>query len=427
MEDKKTKIISKSKINNQKKSGEPADSSKKVLIGLLIAGVALLVILIIGVMALAGVWYYKKIKPISSTPSQLTDIGQLDYENTEFGFHLKMTDSWRDYKVDVKHTDGGFGAAKIDFYLPSKGADYTDIPGYVNLFTINPYYIERWSEYQDFCKTAMCAGEEIGRNGKYVFTYYHINGFPPDDVPGQAMAELEAIIKAIEIFAPTTGYGSSLNSAGSPMNNEVPQDVTSFESRPAYDVSFAGNSVHYYNCKYRYSINYPTAWSTETATKNSIQVFFVGPSTRVKIESVGIEKGQSLASFADERTSLMGGNMVLSETVDWDGTSVVRSWFTHPDSQSLHWINAGRGMEIMAFGTGYNSQFLTIESMLSTLLVNSTPSECSSGSSSSSSSSSNFDCSSWVHPNGDIVYWWDQISEAERQCYISKNGYPPIQ
>lgn len=37
-----------------------------------------------------------------------------------------------------------------------------------------------------------------------------------------------------------------------------------------------------------------------------------------------------------------------------------------------------------------------------------------------------FNCSDWIHPNGDMEYWWWDASEDERQCYISKYGNPPI-
>jgi hypothetical protein len=404
-------------------------SSDKTLVIVLIVAGSLLVLAAVFMMVVFGYIFYKaKMGKISSSPNQ-SNVSEENsknvYINNDYGFRLKMTDSWKNYKVDVKQTDGGYGAAKIDFYLPSQGADYTDIPGYVNLFTINAYYIERWSEYQDFCQTAMCAGEEIGRNQDYVFTYYHINGFPPDDVPEQAISDMENIIKEIEVYTPNSGYESASN-AYSSVEGNLAESATSPESRPAYNFNFASNSDYYYNCKYRYMINYPTSWSTENATSNSIQVFFIGPSAKVKVESLGLIPGQSLNSFADERTSLMEGNLAFSETIDWDGTLVVRSWFTHPDSQSMHWIAGSRGMELMAFGTGYNSQFTKIENMLGTLLINSTPSECSSSSASSSSSQS-FDCSSWNHPNGDIEYWWDTVTEAERQCYISKYGYPPMQ
>ncbi len=422
MEEKNKKKEKKSLAKEELKKEEGNDSSRKVLMGILIAAGVLLIVLVISGIVAFGYFISKMKKDNSPAGQKQTSAAdsKLTYENQDYGFRLKMTDVWKDYKVHVKPTDGGFGAAKIDFYLPSQMANYTDQPGYVNLFTVNAYYIDLWSDYQEFCQTAMCAGEEIGRNSQYVFTYYHINGFPPDDVSSQAMPDMEKIIKGIEIFEPDLGeYQAALDSFS--------QSVASADSRPLYDVNFAEDSIYYFNCKYKYSINYPASWTTETATRNSIQVFFVGPQTRMKVESLGLVPGQSLKSFSDERTSLMEGNLALSETIDWDGTSVVRSWFTHPDSQALHWITGNRGMELMAFGTGYNSQFTTIEKMLGTLYVNSLPAECGSTSSTSSSSTSGLDCSGWTHPNGDIEYWWDEISEAERQCYISRFGYPPIQ
>jgi len=435
------------KIKGTKIPQASSNSSRKVLIGCLIAVAVFLALAIIGGLAVAGYWYYKSKKESifsesSPPPSwQIEDASQdqeqeessqrkpeqkprTTYENKQFGFKLKMTPTWKDYKAVQKDTDGGFGAAIIDFYLPSSKADYTDLPGYVELFTINVYYIERWPEYQDFCKEAMCAGEEVGRNSKYVFTYSHISGFPPDDVSQQAILDMETIAKSIEIFEPS-GSGSSSGAALSQ------QGIAGQAGKPAYNSNYVSGANYYANCKYRYSLYYPSTWSTEGATSNSGQVFFVGPNARVKIESLGLTSGESLAAFAARRTSVMEGNKVWSETVEWDskGTSTIRSYFTHPDSQSMHWIQGGRGMELMAFGDGYNSQFINIKNLLGSLTIDLDYIDtCDSSSSSSNKpTSSGFNCDSWIHPNGDIEYWWYSLSQEEQDCYVKKYGDPGFQ
>ncbi len=211
-------------------------------------------------------------------------------------------------------------------------------------------------------------------------------------------------------------------------------------SRYPADPSYLERSIYYWNCKYHYSLNYPQNWSIDDQSHNALQVFFQGSGVTLKIESIGLLPGETLRELADRRnepgkiSADTAGINVWSEEINWDGVSVIETDYVKPDAIVIHWLEGGRGMELMIFGTGFNNQFLEIEKMLATLdvgLVNMSACQVPETTSpvtvpKSSTKENSFNCDSWIHPNGDIEYWWDSISPQEKDCYVSKYGAPPF-
>ena len=209
--------------------------------------------------------------------------------------------------------------------------------------------------------------------------------------------------------------------------------------RYPYNNSYLSNSTYYWNCKYHYSLSYPKNWTIDDQGHNAMQVFVKGSGVTVKIESIGLVAGETLRKLADRRnepgkiSSDAAGVEVWSEVIDWDGQQLIETHYVKPDAIILHWLEGGRGMEVMIFGSGFNNSFTEIEKMLATLGIGITNvPTCSTGSSSippkksSAPSESSFDCASWIHPNGDLEYWWDQASPQEKNCYVTKYGAPPF-
>jgi len=230
----------------------------------------------------------------------------------------------------------------------------------------------------------------------------------------------------------SSAVGTSTESSFTPSQNKIKS------SRYLSDLDYLDRSIYYWNCKYCYSLNYPQSWSIDDQSHNALQVFFQGQGVTVKIESIGLVPGETLRELADRRnepgkiSSDAAGINVWSEEINWDGNSVIETDYVKPDAIVIHWLQGGRGMELMIFGTGFNNQFLEIEKMLATLeinLTNITACQASNASSSlptynSSTTKDSFNCDSWIHPNGDIEYWWDSISSQEKDCYVSKYGAP---
>lgn len=254
--------------------------------------------------------------------------------------------------------------------------------------------------------------------------------------------EYQQNLTALQNYSPTNANSSS-ESASSATTTLVKPSFTPSQStikseRYSSNPSYIDQSIYYWNCKYRYSLNYPQNWTIDDQSYNAMQTFIKGSGVTVKIESIGLVPGETLWELANRRnepgkiSSDTAGVEVWSEVVNWGGAQAIETDYVKPDAIIIHWLQGGRGMEMMIFGAGFNNQFLGIEKMLATLEINllamSTcdTSVSSPSSSSSSSIKSSFNCDSWVHPNGDLEYWWDTISPQEKDCYVSKYGAPPF-
>jgi len=196
-------------------------------------------------------------------------------------------------------------------------------------------------------------------------------------------------------------------------------------------------STYYWNCKYRYDLNYPKDWIIDDQTHNALQVFIKGSGITVKLESIGLVSGETLWELANRRNEPgkmspdTAGTEVWSGVIDWNGVQLIETHYTNPDAIVLHWLQGGRGMEVMIFGSGFNSNYSEIKKMLATLEIGltnmikcETKTPSSTKKSAPASTKSSFDCNSWIHPNGDVEYWWDQISPQEKDCYVTRYGAP---
>lgn len=244
-------------------------------------------------------------------------------------------------------------------------------------------------------------------------------------------AKLKENQTALENYKPIPDSGYSSDTTH---NSWAQKQGAAKNQRYPYDASYLENSIYYWNCKYEYSLSYPRGWTIDDQTHNALQAFIHGPGVTVKLESIARTSGETLQQLAARRTEEgkispdTAGVNIFSQIIDWNGIQVFETDFTNPDAIVLHWLQGGRAMEMTIFGQSFNTHFTSIEKMLSTLEItrNAIPLCQTSSASQKSSSSSAFDCNSWVHPNGDLEYWWDSVSAQEKQCYVDKYGAPPF-
>jgi hypothetical protein len=406
--------------------------------GFLVATAIFLAVLILAGLACGGWWYYKKyvkktaqkIEQSAQSPA-VTSVGSqgenLTYTNNQFGFSVTMTPAWKEYKVKEQTLGGDFEVGRIGFFLPTAQNDWEsiDMPGYFNAFAISAYVKDSWDEALKAGGASMPMGEEIGRNSLYVFVWSHFNGEPPSDISAGTIRDMQTIVNGIQTFSPAGAAGGS----AAPSSTAAISGSTGWETgtRPVRNADFDYDSVYYWNCKHKYTLNYPTAWSNNGMTYDSNIVILKGNKVQVWVEAVSIPASKTLQVFAEERAAQISGVRAWNEIVDWgNGVTVLRSTFTKPNSQALWWISSsGAGMELKTIGDGYDNSYTTIQNLIATLDPNSSyiGAKCGSTSTSEAAPKTNVkkDCS---FPNGDIEYWWNSVSQDVRDCYISKYGYP---
>lgn len=409
--------------------------------GFLVASAIFFVIIVLAGLAFGGWWYYKKYikksvqKVQQQTQSQVqnqmpqpvaeTQSSETVYVNNTFGFRLKMTPAWKDYKTKEEAIGGDFEVSRVSFFLPTtqkEGWESPDMPGYFNPFVITVCVKDSWDEALRANGMSMPMGEEIGRNNYNVFVWTHFNGDPPSDVSEQAIRDMQTIVDSTEV------WNVDETNAGVTGLNAPVASGTNWETgtKPSRDADFDYDSVYYWNCKHYYTLNYPTAWSNNGMTYDSNVVILKGNKVQVWVEAVSIPVSKTLDEFARERAAKIEGVQAWNETVDWgNGTTVFRATYTNPDSTALWWMSgSGYGMELKALGSGYNDNYSNINGLLATLDPNSqyVGAKCSPAKAAAPKATTK-NCS---FPNGDIEYWWNTVSQSVRDCYISKYGDPGL-
>ncbi len=145
------------------------------------------------------------------------------FVSNEYGFTLKFTKNWPDYKAmlmvaedmiepdldanesideaEIEQMRQGYQAEYIFYYPSGQEGLSSDINGYEDLFSLNIYAIDDY----DAIKSGRV--QELARNNKYIFTYtnYYIphqdtDVLPPRDIPQAVLDDIESIARGIETF-----------------------------------------------------------------------------------------------------------------------------------------------------------------------------------------------------------------------------------
>lgn len=118
----------------------------------------------------------------------------LTYSNSEYGFSLELAEGWEKYRV-VETLD------TTDSYVADYSFELKDNTGdYVSLFTIFIYTPEQWSIMEDLGVPEWTGEEEIGTSGNYVYTFSHLNGFPPTELEDE-FDDVDQIKNSFEVGA----------------------------------------------------------------------------------------------------------------------------------------------------------------------------------------------------------------------------------
>ncbi len=138
---------------------------------------------------------------VEGAPDDANDGGVIDsdMENEEedgylfdedYGFTLVLPKGWEDFDV-VEEVDEDAGIAMISFLLPTEDTEYV-ADGWVFMFTITAYLDGSESDVSPF-------EDVIGSNDAFLYTFSHMNGFPPADLEDQ-VKDFDKIRNSIELY-----------------------------------------------------------------------------------------------------------------------------------------------------------------------------------------------------------------------------------
>jgi cbb3-type cytochrome oxidase subunit 3 len=189
------------------------------------------------------------------------------------------------------------------------------------------------------------------------------------------------------------------------------------------------NAKEYYNCKYYYTFKYPESWTISDETHYSDKVFVYGNDISFSFSAAATSDFPSLDAYLNQRMAEIGGKVdskELTKREDFNGTLVALS---DPEAILLVWPQNEYFMEMYGSGKNYANNNPEAYLVGTNLLIKQTLPQCSQQVSEpvtvpvetaplqAAPAPITVDPETCQHPNGDVEYWWDAASEAERECF----------
>jgi|GEM_PF-5459318 len=256
---------------------------------------------------------------------------------------------------------------------------------------------------------------------------------PPaeSNIPPQVSTETP-----VPVATPTGNESSEVQGNLNANRSAVSAGSGTFESpstatRPIVSPDFQMSGVYYWNCKHHYTLTYPAAWANNGATSSSNPLILKGNQVQLWVQAIPIASSETLKDFVKERAAKISGQLAWVEAIDWDGTTMTQVTYRGPDSLALWWLTTNYGMEIKAFGPGYENEYENIANTISTLDPNRNVYQCATNPNqtfgkpaAATQPVTTAATSKCTYPSGDPVDWWCMTNEAERDCYESQHGDP---
>ncbi|MFZ6015455.1 MAG: hypothetical protein ACOYUZ_03815 [Patescibacteria group bacterium] len=247
----------------------------------------------------------------------------LSYKDSEYGYELTLTPSWKGYTAETSGVDGENVVAVAQFYLPTKeDSEYSDKSGWFKMMIINVYTHDSWEwERKDCEELDLCWDEEIGRDAKFVYAWSYFNGIQPSDVSEQAVRDMQEIVKT---FKPAT-------------------------NAPLIIWDESADMQIYVNCELGYQIGYPKNWKRMTPVDDFENAVYYGDNITVAVHAA--DYGMSLDEFVADRTASWAKEPVSSRDQDRDGKRLVAREYENPSAVYVFWEEGDYDLELAVTGS----------------------------------------------------------------------------
>lgn len=183
------------------------------------------------------------------------------------------------------------------------------------------------------------------------------------------------------------------------------------------------NSVEYWNCEYWYVLRYPTSWTNNGMTDRSGIVKMEGEGASMSIEAFPNMAGMTLEEFASDRKAGLVGTENGSRDKMRNGVRIIAYEMKDPFAIIVLWQKNNFFMEFRLESKDNTLPPDTAQNIVLTLNTNPSSLPACSGQTAIQSQQqvSDIPCD---HPNGDVEYWWWDVSQDIRDCYTQKYGAP---
>jgi hypothetical protein len=262
----------------------------------------------------------------------------LSYKNDEFGYELTMPPRWNGYMAETLPIDGENAVSVTQFYLPTnEDSEYSDKDGWFKMMIITAYPLDAWNLERSECEELdLCWEEEVGRDANFVYAWSYFNGIQPDDIPEEAIMDMEQII---ESFVPATIAPAMVWDEHTIMQG-------------------------YQNCTYGYRMIYPKHWMEVTEDTAAQNASFKGDGITISISA--FDDGLTLDDFALVRTAVWSTLPVSSRDQERNGKRLIAYEYENPEAVYIFWEDGeynlemavtGKDLEEFINGTGFFADF----------------------------------------------------------------------
>ncbi|MBD3299947.1 MAG: hypothetical protein GF347_01200 [Candidatus Moranbacteria bacterium] len=433
-EDKNQNSSKKASLNDQPSKPQSAGSKSSAeknssLIVVLVIVIAVLLLVIIGIVVFVAIGKIKqssqeepsKLEEPSNQSEETDQEAKEKFTNQEYGFEFEIPEDWEGLKSKIDKSYNDYNAVSFDFFLPKDTLEDSDeIPGFSSIFSVVVFNEIDWLNFQrDFPEDEdyFEIEEILERRSGLVYVLYkdEFQKVPPGY--SDFKQNLDAVIESFEAVNPLVDKVET--------DQAREDDYFAFYEGTELELEnqlalFQDLAILFWSCTYNYALYYPPSWSNN-ADKYKAQNSFYGSGLTLDVRAFSNYK--SLDDFNETRNYIHGGTVIDSVDIFKNQTRMIINEFSNPDGMVIYWQDGSNFMELHLHGPNYSSQQDTVINILASFRPNYSSSDCVA---SNRQPVQTFNCDNWVHPNGDVEYWWWEVSQAERDCFIERYGYDPM-
>lgn len=173
---------------------------------------------------------------------------------------------------------------------------------------------------------------------------------------------------------------------------------------------------------HHFSLNYPAELTLLPMVEEEDYLYYEGDDLQISLEAAEaaqyeelIGENYSLPDYVEHIEYFMFAERSKYEEMSRDGVEMVRvDYDRDPATIVLYWQAGLKNLRLALTGKLVSQADPVVEEILDSLQLLPLSSD--------GIEAGSAECS---HPNGDVEYWWNEVSQAERDCFVQKYGFTP--
>jgi len=203
------------------------------------------------------------------------------------------------------------------------------------------------------------------------------------------------------------------------------QDLAKFEAekeRIAKELEDDGE--FYFNCKHSYNFRYPKNWLLTDYTEDTDKTTVYKKGISISFTAFENEQNLNLEEWVDKQIQQIPGKVYEKEKIKQSGIDAFTVIFENPDVHATFWQEKDYFLQMLLSGENISQLDPEAGAIILTLKAGEGLPRCQTYSESQTTSGT-VDPQTCSHPNGDVEYWWYSAPQSARDCYVARYGQMP--